>query len=225
MAQREVEVVFLIADLAGYTALTEAHGGGAAAKVVTRFFELVHRALTPGARLLERVGDEALIVADAAVDAVQTAVRIREASDVEASFPGVRIGIHGGMVLEQDGRYFGSALNVTARVAAHARTGQLLCTEPIVAALPKELEVAWRTLGPVHLRNIPQPMPIYEILARARTGERRDIDPVCRMQVDPESAPARLRYGANTLSFCSLDCVKAFVTSPDAYLGAGGRTG
>jgi adenylate cyclase len=50
---REVDVVFLIADLSGYTALTEAHGGVEAAKVVVRYVELARSALAADARLVE----------------------------------------------------------------------------------------------------------------------------------------------------------------------------
>ncbi|HEV8616827.1 MAG TPA: adenylate/guanylate cyclase domain-containing protein, partial [Methylomirabilota bacterium] len=127
------ERAFVIADLAGYTALTEAHGGMEAAKTVSRYVELASQALVPGARLLENVGDQVLIVADDVRAAVQTALRLRDAVEREPLFPDVRIGIHAGPVVEQAGHYFGSALNVTARLAAHARAGEVLCTERIAA--------------------------------------------------------------------------------------------
>ena len=44
----EIERVFLIADLAGYTALTEAMGAEEAANVVDRYVALAHAALRPG---------------------------------------------------------------------------------------------------------------------------------------------------------------------------------
>ncbi len=59
-------MVFLIADLAGYTALTEAMGDMEAAKVIARYVDLVDGVLRPGTRMLERVGDEVLIVGDEA---------------------------------------------------------------------------------------------------------------------------------------------------------------
>ena len=45
---------FLIADLAGYTALTEAMGDMEAAKVIARYVELAHDVLRPGTRIVER---------------------------------------------------------------------------------------------------------------------------------------------------------------------------
>ena len=52
------EKVFLIGDLAGYTALTEAHGDMSAAKIVKRYVEIVNDNIFSGTKLVERVGDE-----------------------------------------------------------------------------------------------------------------------------------------------------------------------
>jgi class 3 adenylate cyclase len=38
---KEIHGVFLIADLSGYTALTEAHGNISAAQIVKRYVEIV----------------------------------------------------------------------------------------------------------------------------------------------------------------------------------------
>jgi class 3 adenylate cyclase len=98
-------VVFVIADLAGYTALTEAHGGEGAAATIARYREMARGALAEGARVIEQVGDQLLIVASEPRTAVVTALRLRAAVDAEPLFPGVRIGIADGPVVERDGRY------------------------------------------------------------------------------------------------------------------------
>ena len=51
-AATEIEVVFVMADLSGFTALTEAHGSLRAADLVGRYLELVRNALAPGVRLV-----------------------------------------------------------------------------------------------------------------------------------------------------------------------------
>jgi len=218
MHQHEIDVVFLIADLSGYTALTEAHGGIEAARIVTKYVGLAQQALASGARLVERVGDEVLVVADTAAGAAQTAIRIREAVEKELLFPGVRVGIHGGRVVEQEGRYFGPALNLTARVAAHAHEGQVLCTDRIAFALNSHRDLACRSLGMVRFKNVPEPVGIHEVVPRTRPVEPRYIDPVCRMQVRPETAPARMPYGSATYYFCSFECAKTFIDRPDSYV-------
>ena len=58
---KEIDIVLLVADLSGYTALTEAHGNISAAKVVNRYTEIAKESLYEGTSILERVGDEIII--------------------------------------------------------------------------------------------------------------------------------------------------------------------
>lgn len=214
----DVDRVFIIADLAGYTALTEAMGATKAARVVTRYVQLGHQALRGSAKVVERVGDALLMVADDAESAVRTAVLLREAITIEPLFPEVRTGIHGGPVLEQDGRYFGASLNLTARTAAHARPGQILCTDRIAGDLANLRDLQCRPLGPTRFKNVPHPVEIFEVIAPSCRTELPEIDPVCRMQVQPETALARLPFRDRAYYFCSFDCARAFADRPDEYV-------
>ncbi len=217
----EVEVVFIIADLCGYSALTEAHGGVGAAKTATRYVEIAHAVLLPGTRFIERVGDEVLIAADDAPAAVRTAVALRDAVEREPLFPTVRTGVHAGRVVEHDGSFFGSALNVTARVAAHARGSQILCTERVRTLAPALEEIAYKSIGAVTFKNIFDPVSLFEVVSGRERVQHAVVDPVCRMQVQPETAPARLPYSGRMYYFCSFDCATVFAEQPERYrLGA-----
>lgn len=213
----EIETVFLIADLSGYTALTEAHGDISAVEIVTRYVEIVRAALHPGAELVERVGDEVLIVSPEAASLVYTAIALREAIEHEALFPTMHAGIHGGKVVAKDGHYYGRALNLASRVAAHARGDQILCTEWVAASAKDLKDVEYRALGLTQFKNITEPVAIFEVLKGQEKGNARLIDPVCRMQVREDTAPGRLSFGEKTYYFCSFDCVKMFVNHPDSY--------
>lgn len=46
------------------------------------------------------------------------------------------------------------------------------------------------------------------------------IDPVCKMQVDPAKAAAKVEYAGQTYYFCSDACHKAFTDAPQQYTGA-----
>lgn len=213
---------FFIADLSGYTALTESHGDEHAADVVTQYGSIVDSVVDPPVRCIERFGDEALIVSPEAATAIQTAVRLRQAAEQQPLFPTIRIGVHGGAVIERGGSYFGAVLNVTARVAAHARGGQILCTVAVASAASGLTGVEFRSIGPVRFRNVADPIEIFEILTTSGgISEAIEIDPVCRMQVKPETAPARLRFGGYSYHFCSLTCAKKFTEEPERYLPRG----
>jgi class 3 adenylate cyclase len=207
---------FVIADLAGYTALTEAHGGAEAARTVARYTDLASKALALGARLVERVGDQVLIVSDDPRSAVATALRLRDAVDREPLFLGVRIGIDAGAAVEEKGRYFGTALNVAARVAAHARGGQVLCTAHIVAAIGDVRGVRWVSRGTMRFKNVSEPVEVFEVVSEERTSAV--VDPVCHMHVETATAPARLPFNDTTYYFCSPQCAEAFGRHPEAYV-------
>ena len=98
---KETDKAILIADLAGYTALTEAHGNRSAAEIVTRYLHIVQESLQSDATLVERVGDEVLIMAPEAASVIWTAVRIREAVEQEPCFPTLHAGIHAGNLLSR----------------------------------------------------------------------------------------------------------------------------
>ena len=44
------------------------------------------------------------------------------------------------------------------------------------------------------------------------------IDPVCKMQVDPETAAAKTEYKGKTYYFCSPGCKVDFEKDPEKYL-------
>lgn len=220
MPVREIELVILIADLCGYTALTEAHGNVHAAQAIARYAQIALATLEPGARLVERVGDEVLIAAEQAAPAVRTALALRAAIEHEPLFPTLRCGLHAGTVAEDSGNYFGSALNLTARVAGYARGGQILCTAPITLLASGLPGVEYQPLGSVRFKNIVELTSVFEVAVAGHSRERSVVDPVCRMHVDAETAPARLPFGATTYYFCSFECAKTFVERPGEYASA-----
>lgn len=212
-APGEVERTFLFADLCGYTALTEAHGNRQAAEIVERFLALAAATLSRGAAILERIGDEVVIVASEPGVAVATAVALRDTVAREPLFPMVRAAIHAGPVVERSGGYVGAALNVAARVAALAEPGQILCTEPVRRVVTR-VGVGYRALGTVRLKNIRVPVQLFELVATATDAPR--VDPVCRMQVGPGSAVAM--WAGRTYDFCSEECAAAFRARPGDYV-------
>ncbi len=46
------------------------------------------------------------------------------------------------------------------------------------------------------------------------------IDPVCKMQVDPAKAVAKVDYAGQTYHFCSEACHKSFTADPQKYTGS-----
>ena len=215
--EKEIQRVFLIGDLSGYTALTEAHGSMSAAQIVKRYNQIVQECLYKDAKIVETVGDEVLIVGNDGARIIQTALELRRKVEKEPDFPSVHVGIHAGSVLQQEGQYFGSAINIASRVAAHARADQILCTDSMIEVLRKMATVKYRALGKVFFKNVIDPIALFEI-ANDRHDNTTVTDLVCRMRVKPDTAPARIPYDGQIYFFCSFECARAFVSRPDRYV-------
>ena len=215
-----VDVSFVFADLSGYTALTEAHGNDGAASIIRRYMEIARDALSADARIVERVGDQVVIAATSAATAIGVAMSLCARVAREPRFPALRIGVHRGEVIEEDGQLIGAALNIAARVTALAAPGQVLCTEPVVQAAPDAAGVTYRPLGQVRLRNLVKPIAVFEVCSKP-VESSVFIDPVCRMQVTAESAARVLTVDGVRRYFCSTTCAAAFEAAPADFAQSG----
>ncbi len=215
MNSLERSVIF--ADLSGFTAMTETHGDVDAVAIAFRFKALSEAALVQGAHIVKMIGDAVMIVAPDPVAAAQVVMRLARSVHSEPHFPIVRIGMHHGPVVESGGDYFGAAVNLAARVAGHARGGQVLCTNNVADILRTELGLELADAGLAHLKNIAAPVQLFELCLAA--GQREaNIDPVCRMQVTDVNAASRIVHDAVPYYFCSAQCVKIFLDSPEKYV-------
>lgn len=214
----EVARAFLFADLSGFTALTETHGDLDAATIATRFAEIARGTLVAGSRLVKTIGDEVMIACEAPGPAVQVALRLRRVVEEEALFPALRAGIHVGPCIERDdGDYFGATVNVAARVAAYARSGQVLCTEEVAQNVHGFPELELRSAGFARFKNVREPVALWEVMDAERAVSSDVVDPVCRMRVDPATTQARLSLDGVDHYFCSLDCLRVFTANPQRH--------
>lgn len=215
--KQEIQHLFLIADLSGYTALTEAHGSMPAARIVKRYIEIVQECLIKDSRLIEAVGDEVLITGNDVSHLIQVGINLRKKVENEPNFPAVHIGIHAGDVLEQDGRFFGSAINIASRTAAYARAGQIIATEAAMKRVADKNAINYKALGEIQFKNIAEPIAIFEIDPGHSEPKITVTDPVCQMRVKPDSAHGRLNYEGRNYFFCSFECARTFANRPELY--------
>jgi adenylate cyclase len=144
-----VRVTIAFADLAGYTRLTEEVGEEEALDVVERFVQAVQDTLPGDVRVIKTIGDAVMIVGADASTVADWAVGF-QALQGDAR-PRPRIGIHCGFALYRDGDYYGTAVNLAARVGARAAGGEVLVTEPVVAAAGRHL--GFQPIGEVKLKG------------------------------------------------------------------------
>jgi adenylate cyclase len=209
-----VERTYYFVDLAGFTALTEAHGDTEAVALLDRFLAMTRQALSPGDDLVKTIGDAVMLTSPSPERALGVLARLMTSCQAASGFPLPRAGAHHGSAIARGRDYLGGAVNLAARVAGHASGGQLLATSS-TARTAQRLDFDVVALGPHQLRNVSEPVELFEV----RVGQPETsytVDPVCRMNIDREHAAGSLRHQGREYWFCSLRCVSAFCDSPDS---------
>jgi class 3 adenylate cyclase/YHS domain-containing protein len=212
---------FLFADIAGFTALTEAHGDEEAAALVADFCDRVQSELGDfGATQVKTIGDALMLRIPDPEQAVLLGLHVAHDVLAESGAPAIRVGLNHGPAVERDGDYFGAAVNLAARVSAAATGGEVLLTAHTAALAPAVPGVLYESRGRQTLRNVRDPV---ELVAAVREGATTDqglvVDPVCRMVVDPDHAAGRLVYETAAYYFCTLACAGEFARRPERYTG------
>jgi adenylate cyclase len=209
---------FVFADIAGYTALTEAHGDEDAAELAAQFCRAMSDvAAESGGEVIKTIGDAVMVRHSVPAEAVD--LGLTAAHDVIAGhgFPAVRVGMHHGPAIEREGDWFGATVNLAARVAALAAGGEVLVTGAVHERAAELEGVAYESRGEQRIRNVAAPVRLFAAVRDERTDEARHLDPVCRMLVAEGREAGSLRYEDTLYRFCSLECARRFLRDPDAY--------
>lgn len=206
---------FVFVDLSGFVALTEAHGDDEAVATLTRFRRIAESALGPNDVLVKTIGDAIMLACPEPADAAAALRRLFDAALADPAMPLMRAGAHHGAAIEDADDFFGAAVNLAARVASCAGGGQLLATEAVALAARDAGEVVTH-VGPVSLRNVAEPVDIYEINLQHDADVA--VDPVCAMKV-PKTGPSvvHLKHADRDVWFCGLPCVTRYAAAPERY--------
>ena len=216
------EHTFLFAELAGFTALTEAHGDEQAADLAHEFESAAARLLPRhGAEQIKTIGDALMLRVETPAEAIKLGLALTRGLLAECGYPTIRVGMHHGPAVHRADDWFGATVNLAARVSGLARGGEVLLTDATREAAGDVEGVQFEAHGVHRLRNIGEPVKVFS--AVPQTGARREpfIDPICRMAVNPDGAAATLFHEGRRYYFGSLECVAQFAADPTGCLRAG----
>ena len=218
MSTPDLDATFAFVDLAGFTAVTEAHGDHQAIAIIQAFRARTREVLGRDDEIVKTIGDAVMLRFPTPDDAV---VALQELIQREISTPDAvllpRAGAHHGSAVAIDGDYYGAAVNLAARVAGQAKAGQLLVTTEVASAA-QQLGSVVRHLGTPGLRNVADPVDLYEVRVDVETIETA-IDLVCQMRVPIAAAHSiNLEWNGRHYHFCGLPCVARFAAAPDTFL-------
>jgi len=203
----EENIAILMADLSGYTALTETHGSVSAADLIDKYVSIAENCLVGDCRLHERVGDEIIIVSASPDHLMATALMIGSYTSNEENFLQVHGGLHYGKVLMRGNSYFGSTINLASRIAAKAKAGTFLCSDEYVNALTDRSAFSLTSKGHYIFKNVDKEKEVFEVDIEIKNGFY--IDPVCRMLI-LNHQHAICHPNENEIYFCSSQCLELY---------------
>jgi adenylate cyclase len=194
-----------MADLSGYTALTETHGAVSAADIIDKYISIAEDCMVADTRIHERTGDEIMFVADCPDSLLATALKLEALSASQDHFLMVHGGLHWGKVLKRNGHYFGAAINMASRIAAKAAPGSFSCSKDFVSSVKDTSVCKFMSQGAHAFKNITGKIEVFEV--GTGTTMTSYIDPVCRMRV-VNIQKAIPHPTDDRLYFCSSQCLK-----------------
>lgn len=203
----EQNLAILIADLSGYSAMTEIHGSLSAADLIDKYIDIVNDSLVGDSCLHERVGDEVMIISNSADDLLGTAKILCKTLSEESHFLQIHAGLHYGKLLKRGNGYFGSTLNITSRIANVAKPGTVSCSEDFLRTIDPASASNFKTRGKSNFKNISQPLELFELEKENKIDVY--IDPICRMIV-LENATSFTHPTESTKRFCSQECLHIY---------------
>jgi class 3 adenylate cyclase len=150
---------FVFADLAGYTTLTETHGDQAAARVAIEFQSTMNTlSRQHGAWQIKSMGDGVMIWAPDAARAVALAADALETVGNRVDLLPVRVGVNTGPAVMWGWDWYGSTVNVAARLATQAGPNEALVSAASQAAIGGDLPRMLRGCRQVHIRGVERPV-------------------------------------------------------------------
>src|SRR5437660_534187 len=165
----------LAADVVGYSRLMGADEDGTLERLRALRAELIDpRIAEHHGRIVKTTGDGMLVEFGSVVDALRcaTGVQARMAehngavpTDISIQ---LRIGIHQGDIVVEDGDIFGDGVNVAARLEGLAEPGGICVSARVQEDAAGKLDLVFEDIGEQQLKNIARRVRAYRVITAAR---------------------------------------------------------
>ena len=188
----------LFADVSGSTRLYESAGDTIGHRTIRGYVEMMKAATAAqGGRVVKTIGDEVMAVFSTADAAARAAIAMQMGSEQLPEVKGMRlllrIGFHGGPVLQKENDVFGDTVNLAARLAGQAQGGQIILSRATAEALGPELRVMARELYGVQVKGKSEEVALSEMVWKPD----EDVTVLASLRAPAAKAQAsvlRLRY-------------------------------
>jgi len=150
----------MFTDIGGYTALSAKDSTKASELLKTQRDTLKPIVEKHDGSWMKEIGDGLLLTFDSATSAVECSIAIQEATkDIEDL--NLRIAIHQGEVIKQDGDVIGDDVNVTSRIEPFSAIGGVAISDKIYRDISSNQEFETKYIGKPKLKGVTQEVKVY----------------------------------------------------------------
>lgn len=150
----------LFTDIAGYTAIMQADEQ-LAVKLVKHHRAVLEKTVSEyEGDVIEYFGDGSLCIFTSITQAMHCAVSIQQQLQADPQVP-LRIGLHIGEVIYEDGKIMGDGVNIASRLQSLGRAGSIIFSKEIFDKIKNHQEFKTVYLGRYRLKNVEDPMEVF----------------------------------------------------------------
>lgn len=172
-AQQPITILF--ADISGSTKLFETRGDVEARSITSSILAVLAKITAQHAgRVIKTIGDEIMCTYPGPINALHAAIDMHKQVSADAGWSAqglaVRIGLHHGEALLEDGDVYGDAVNTAARMTGLAKREQIVTTASTVQGLTNSAMLRTRSLGQARVSGKLQPIDIVDVIWQEDTS-------------------------------------------------------
>ncbi|MEP5091732.1 MAG: adenylate/guanylate cyclase domain-containing protein, partial [Paracoccaceae bacterium] len=168
----------LAADVVGYSAMMGEHEDSTLADLKEHRRVVFDPAIEAhNGRIIKLVGDGTLVEFPSVVDAVQFGLNVQKQIKTNPSRFVLRIGIHLGDVIVDDGDIYGHGVNVAARLEALAPAGGICISSIVHESVGRRITDSFVDIGQHDLKNIANPVRLYSWPPQLKETKKASQEP------------------------------------------------
>jgi adenylate cyclase len=162
MVLRRQLSAILFTDIEGYTAIMQ-RNENRAMTIKSRHRAILEKEhLKYNGRIVQYYGDGTLSIFQSVIEAVQCALSMQKQFCQMPQVP-VRMGLHMGDIIVEDGDIFGDGVNVASRIESLGIAGSVLMSDKAHAELQNHPEIRTVSVGSYQLKNIQFPVEVFAV--------------------------------------------------------------
>jgi adenylate cyclase len=161
MPKRQLAAI-MFTDMVGFTALMQSDEALANEKRGRHKMVMEAAVKKYSGKILQYYGDGTLCIFNSAIEGVNCAISIQIQLAQEPRVD-LRIGIHTGDVIWEDGGIYGDGVNVASRIESLSVPGGVFISEKVYDDIKNQKDIQTHEVGSFELKNVSQPIRVFAI--------------------------------------------------------------